>query len=1031
MPAIRLRKLATVIAAIFSVLALLYLLAGFLLVGYWVKREAPGMLASTGHHLRIGDFTFNPITLTARGSDIAIEDANGKPVFSAGLIEADLEWRSLMRRAIVLSSARLDKPLVHVVIDEQGRVNLAALSRDDGKPSAGLPRFYVGNLEIADGTIAFSDLREPYANRFEQLSLKLSALSTLDGKEGPYTLTAQTADGAKLQWQGELLLQPLKLTGKAVVSDISLPALSPYLDTWLAAPVAAGRASLQLPHQFFIKDGKPQLLLEDASVEITDLALQAPVADGKAGTTPPSLKLGRLAIQSVKLDLLGRQLAAQTLRLESLAAIMQRAPDGTLDITRLIRAQPKAAASPEKAPPTQAVAQVEAEAPAPTWAVSLARAELAGSSIGFTDATSGIATSLEDLGGQVNDLALDSKELVFEIAGNVRGGGRLSSRGRVLLQEGGFKGRIEAAGIPVALLQPLLAKNYRLRLGSGEVTLAGDVEVGGKGAKLSYIGSAAINNVAVHEVGDKTEKSGTEGSRLLSWKALATDKLSLSLSPDRVSMDELRIVAPVGRLVIAADRSINLRRAFSADNPNADAEKPVPLKVAAPTATPAASTSSVVPDKSANAADAGGFAVSIRRVRVSDGTLDFSDQSLAQGFNIAIQELGGVFNGLSSDRNTRSQFSLEGKVGEFGYAKLSGGLNPFEWRDRTTMRVEFRNLDLAKVSPYSIKFAGYRIASGRLSLDLRYRINNNVVEGDNQAVFEQLTLGEKVQSPDAFDLPIELAISLLKDDQGRIDIAIPVSGNLEDPQFDYGTLIRKAIGNVISRIITAPFRALASLFGGSKEGEDIGAITFEPGQSRLLPPEREKIQRIAKGLEKRPEIKVAVPGRADSEVDGGWLKREALAREISRRAGFDVGDDESAGGISIEDSRTRTAIRELYAERFTAAELDKQRTQAETAESDGNTGKPAVLDRLRNLATGEPQVSNARPFYNGLMRKLRETQTLPPTALEQLAQARAQAIAAGLRDAGVAENRVGTSVAAPTADAKAKEVKVELALEKK
>jgi uncharacterized protein involved in outer membrane biogenesis/outer membrane protein OmpA-like peptidoglycan-associated protein len=1025
----RLRKLATIVGATLCVLAIAYLLAGFLLVGGWVKRQAPSLLAATGHQLRLGDLAFNPITLTARGTDIAIDDANGKPVFSAGLIEVDLEWRSLLQRAIVLSAAKIEKPVLHAVIDEQGQLNLAALSRDDDKPSSGLPRFYLGNLEIADGAIAFSDLREPYANRFEQLSLKLSALSTLDAKEGSYTLTARTTDGAKLEWQGEMSLQPLALTGKLAVSDISLPALSPYLDTQLAAPVAAGRANLQLPHRFFVKDGKPQLLVEDASAEITDLALQGPVqalaGDNKSAATPPSIKLARLAIQGVKLDLLGRQLGAQTLRLEGLAATMQRAPDGTLDITRLIRAPAKTAASSEKTPQAPQ-AQAQGETPSPPWRVNVARAELASGGLAFTDAASGIATALENLEGHVDDLALDSKELAFEIAGNVRGGGKLSSRGRVLLQEGGFKGRIEAAGIPVALLQPLLAKNYRLRLAAGEATLAGDVEVGGKNAKFSYVGSAAINNVAVHEsAGEKAGEKATASSRLLAWKALATDKLSLSLSPDRVSMDELRIIAPVGRLVIAADRSINLRRAFSADNVDADAEKPTPLKVEAP------ATVAAAPEKTANAADAGGFAVSIRRVRVSDGMLDFSDQTLAQGFNIAIEELGGVFNGLSSDRSTRSQFSLEGKVGEFGYAKLSGGLNPFEWRDRTTMRVEFRNLDLSKVSPYSMKFAGYRIASGRLSLDLRYRINNNVIEGDNQAVFEQLMLGEKVQSPDAFDLPIELAVSLLKDDQGRIDIAIPVSGSLDDPQFDYGTLIRKAIGNVISRIITAPFRALASLFGGSKEGEDIGAITFEPGQSRLLPPEREKIQRIAQGLGKRPEIRVTVPGRADSEVDGSRLKREALAREISRRAGFEVSDDESAGGISIEDSRTRAAIRDLYAERLTPAELDKQRAQAEAAASEGKAEKPAVLDRLRNLATGEPQVTNPRPFYNGLMRRLRETQTLPPTALDQLAQARAQSIALGLRDAGVAENRIGTSVAAPTADAKAKDVKVELALEKK
>jgi len=1023
MPALRLRKLALAAAATVCALAALYILAGFLLVAKWVKSEAPKALAATGHQLRLGDLAFNPITLTARGTDIAIDDANGKPVFSVGLIEVDLEWQSLLKRAIVLSSAKIDKPLVHAVIDEHGQLNLAALTRDDGQPPQGLPRLYVGSLEVTDGSFDFSDLRGPYSNRFEQLSIKLSALSTLDANQGPYTLTAQTPDGAKLNWQGKLSLQPLALAGKLTISDASLPALSPYLDAHLAAPLAAGRASLQLPHRFIVKDGKPQLLVEDASAEVIDLALQAPATDNKSQTTPPSVKLARVALQGVKLDLLGRQIAAQSLRLEGLGAIMQRAPDGTLDITRLIRSPEVTAAPPEKSP------QAQTKASAPAWAISLARAELAGASVALTDAASGIATTLENLDGHVNDLALDSKELAFEIAGNMRGGGKLSSHGRVLLKEGGFKGRIAAAGIPVALLQPLLAKNYRLRLDSGEATLAGDVEFGGKNAKFSYTGSAAITNVAVHEAaGEKPEKSGAEASRLLSWKTLATDKLSLSLSPDRVSMDELRIVAPVGRLVIAADRSINLRRAFAADTvgANADAEKPVPLKIEAPAATLAAAA-----DKPANTGEADGFAVSIRRVRVSDGMLDFSDQTLAQGFNIAIQELGGVFNGLSSDRSTRSQFSLEGKVGEFGYARLSGGLNPFEWRDRTTMRVEFRNLDLSRVSPYAIKFAGYRIASGRLSLDLRYRINNNVIEGDNQAVFEQLTLGEKVQSPDAFDLPIELAVSLLKDDQGRIDIAVPVSGSLDDPQFDYGTLIRNAIGNVISRIITAPFRALASLFGGSKGGEEIGTITFEPGQSRLLPPEREKILRIAQGLEKRPEIKVMVPGRADSEVDASRLKREALAREISRRAGFEVSDDESAGGISIEDSRTRVAIRELYAERLTPAELDKQRAQAEAVANESKAEKPAVLDRVRNLATGEPQVTNPRPFYNSLMRRLRETQTLPSGALAQLAENRAQAIARGLRDAGFADSRISTSVAAPTANAQAKDVRVDLALEKK
>ena len=217
---------------------------------------------------------------------------------------------------------------------------------------------------------------------------------------------------------------------------------------------------------------------------------------------------------------------------------------------------------------------------------------------------------------------------------------------------------------------------------------------------------------------------------------------------------------------------------------------------------------------------------------IRQGTLDFSDLSLAGGFSTSIHELNGTLNGISNDRNTRSQLALEGRVDEFGYAKVSGSLNPFIPRDRSNVRMEFRNLDVTRVTPYMVRFAGYRVASGRLSLDLNYRVRNNLIEGDNQIVLDQFTLGEKVDSPGAMDLPLGLAIALLKDSDGKIDIALPVSGNLDDPKFDYGLIIRKAIVNLITGIITAPFRLIGRLFGGGS-GEEAGQHRVRPG---LRPP---------------------------------------------------------------------------------------------------------------------------------------------------------------------------------------------------
>lgn len=423
----------------------------------------------------------------------------------------------------------------------------------------------------------------------------------------------------------------------------------------------------------------------------------------------------------------------------------------------------------------------------------------------------------------------------------------------------------------------------------------------------------------------------------------------------------------------------------------------------------------------------------VRRVRIDAGELDFSDDSLRPAFATKMHTLAGTVSGISSDRTARAQFALDGRVDEFGSARLSGTLNPFAWRENTNIGMQFRNIDLTGASTYSMKFAGYRIASGRLALDLNYRVRGGKFEGDNKIILDKFTLGEKVQSAGALDLPIELAIALLKDADGKIDIALPISGNIDDPQFGVGTLVWQALRKIISNIVAAPFRALAHLFGGS--AETTGAIAFDPGSSRLLPPAREQIGHVVEVLAKRPELKLGIPARYDSVADAAALRRDALAREVAKRAGFKLAEDEAPGPVSVEDKPTRAALRALFVERFPAAEFAKQKAEAEAKERAAPTadGKPqsiSVLDRARNFATGEPQLADPRGFYGALLRRLRDTQAIPANALGDLAQKRAAAIAASLQAAGVDPVRVSRSVAEPVARAEAKEVTVELSLSK-
>ena len=478
-------------------------------------------------------------------------------------------------------------------------------------------------------------------------------------------------------------------------------------------------------------------------------------------------------------------------------------------------------------------------------------------------------------------------------------------------------------------------------------------------------------------------------------------------------MPELRLLEPNAKLIIEDDRSFNAVR----------------LLVQAP-ATPASAPVAAPAASAASASDP--FPIRIRRVRLQDAKLDFADLSLRPQFAAKIYELNGAVNGLSSSRETRSQVELDGRVDEFGLARIRGELNPFAPRNSTDINVVFKNVDLVSASPYSMKFAGYRIAEGKISLDLQYKIKNSQLEGANQIVIDKLALGERVDSPDAMKIPLELAIAILKDSDGRIDLGLPVSGNIDDPQFSYGAVVWKAIGNVLTKIVTAPFRALGGMFGMS--GDKLEAIEFDPGGDKLLPPEREKLKQVGQILAKRAQLNLAVPGHYSEAADGNALRVRAVRSEVARRAGVRLAPDEEPGPMDVRDRAVRSALREFYAARFGDAELDKLKKEAETvpapadASSAATQEKLAIWQRVGKMVQGEPQVADASAFYGRLQERLNQEQPLAADALSQLGTRRSQAILAALKEAGLDPARVSAEAPAKVESEKGKPVVLKLGL---
>ena len=1084
------RKLALIGAATVAALVLLYTVGGFVLLPWYAQRELPRLLEQQLHRpAKIGAIRFNPFTLTLEADDFALTEQDGRPLVSFKRALIDLEWRSIAQRAVVLGAIRLQTPAVHIGIAADGSLNLAALGgkkadaaqAQPAKP-ASPPRVAIGELDISNGSLSFADERVGYKNRFEELSFKLSALSTFSENKGPYALTATTPGGAILKWQGEASVTPLAANGTLALEHSALAELQPLLKNSLPGTLSSGRASVELPYEFALAAGKPQLTVRNGKLSIESFALDGASAD------KPSIKLAALNLDDLAVDFKAQPegaplidvkssalalkgiafgaaaagtpvFALDNLRLEDIALHMATATNGktavdlksaklaaetfslkaagndaslvtlaalTLDNIGLdMNARAVNIGALQLAAPDIKVRREENgdidllklfppkdEPPSAPWLVGVKQVEISGGAVALDDRALGLAPALKDIRIKLGDVTSNfARPVAFDIATAIVSGGTLSARGRAA-PGGAVEAEINGAAIALAPLQTFVARQANVVLASGEMAFAGKLKTGGTKAALSYQGSAGINNLKIND---------PAGVLLAGWKSLATTTLRVQTAPTQIEIDTLHWQTPAGKFAIAADRTTNFRRALKT-NGEQTAATPAPTTAAA-AATPPATSEPAGKDA---------FALQIRRVEIKDGALDFSDETIGGGFATGIQEFNGTINGISTDRSTRSQLAIEGRVDEFGFARVSGSLNPFQPRDRTNVRLEFRNLDMPKVTPYAVRFAGYKVASGRMSLDLNYSVRNNLIEGNHRVLLDQFTLGEQVDSPGAMSLPLRLAIAILKDDDGKIDLAVPISGNLDDPKFDYGGVIRQAIFNILTSIVTAPFKLIGSLFGGG-QGEEISQIAFDPGSARLLPPEREKLSRIVQALGKRPELKLQVPARYDIELDTRALRRAGLRRDLGRSAGLDMQEEDPPGPVNLDDARTRSAARSLFAERFSSAELDKIRAEFEAKAKDGGADAAkqsavSVTDRMRRLTSGEPQVTDTADFYRALSRRLTAEQPLAADALNDLARKRATTIADALKSAGIDGARVTLTTGEPLKNANGKAVSIELAL---
>lgn len=690
----------------------------------------------------------------------------------------------------------------------------------------------------------------------------------------------------------------------------------------------------------------------------------------------PVAELQRAALVNASLTLADKQVVIDAVELSGAKTTVSLDKQKTLNWTDILKKAPGA--------PVTAPARTDTAAASP-MDVKLARLSLDGVEIGIVDQSPAVPVRLDLAKGFITlkDLSLNlDKAVPLEAGFTLKQGGQFDASGSVIPDKASGKLDLKLTGLSLKSFAPYVNQFARLHLRSGTASSRGKLSFvqAKSGMKLDFRGGFVVDDMAITE--EET------GEAFLGWRKLSSDSLDFGLGPDRLKMKELVALNPFGKVIIFEDKSINLQRI---------------LRTPAPAKPTVASAS-----KSKPAAQADAFPLAIDRLRIVGANMEFADLSLTPQFGTRMHDLGGIVTGLSTNPATTAQVELDGKVNDYGSARVRGSIQPFRATDFTDLKLTFRNLEMAELTPYSGKFAGRRIDSGKLSVDLEYKIKDRQLAGENKFIVNKLKLGERVDSPDALHLPLDLAIALLEDSNGIIDLDLPVSGSLDDPQFSYGKIVWKALVNVLTRLVTAPFRALGKLLGISAESME--AVNFDPGSSALTPPEQEKLKTLAEALAKRPALTLTLAPGYDPEADRRALQEQAMRMEAVAAAGITLAPGEAPGPVDVNNYTIQTWLEDRY--EASAGKEDYKTLRASF--QDKNAGAAArvmeseMVERLaRRFKTRDTGPVSA--FHTELLERLTRQTKIPDEALLKLAQARGQAMRDALIKLGLDASRVNVS----------------------
>ena len=901
------RKWAIWLGAL-AALYIVYLLAGFYLAPGLIKSQATQWVKTNlNKDLTIGEIRFNPFTLALDANDIAIPGPNG-PMVALGHLRVGFSLISVFQEAYRFTELRLDRPFVQAVIRPDGSLNLIELvppTRPDSGPAPAL-RFDL--LSVDQGKVLFSNLSlatHPQET-LSPINFVLKDFRTKASQGGDFTLEARSQRNEAFSWRGTLSMAPIASAGRFTVSALQIDTVAKFLNQALPVALIGGQTDISGQYDFAYNPTGVRLNLAAPSVTFSNLAIDgrdmlhgavtiasanlsighfgfaggsrnAAITDlrmprltlheisltGAGAAKGQTAKLADLVLGNLSVDYPNRRAEIGSLNLAGLDLPVERAKDGAISLMRFLPA------------PAISVGAPPSETAAKPWSALLANIALSVSAVHFDDhAVSPVAhfdvTGLSvTAGGAGTD---QQKPVTLKISARLNAKADVSIEGAVTPATRATDLKITLNHFPIKAALSYAPNYPALDFKSGDFGVSGTLSLsGGDKSQMHFSGDASVDNLGLYEKADN--------GLLLGWRSLKV--AGIDYRPERVDIARARLSRPAGRIAILPDRSFN----FAALMTPSAAQTPLPAKSAPKPA----------------------LAIKLKRLDIEGGSINFADFSIDPNFQAPIDALQGSISNIGSAPDAIATIDLKGQViDQFSPVTVTGTANLLGYDRNTNIKLAFRNIELPIFNPYSGHYAGYAIAKGKLSTEFTYKIVNRALDAQHHVTIDQLEWGTATDSKDRVTWPIRLATALLKDRNGVIDLDVPVAGSLDDPSFRFGPLVWKILGNILEKIVTAPFSLIGSLFSGADKAQ---FVDFMPGSPTLPAGASDSLAALAKALDARPALQLDIPagpaGKEDAErIADTRIDALLMAREIKR------GQPANAAALSADDQHDR--LSDLY-----------------------------------------------------------------------------------------------------------------------